>query len=248
MGILKTVVRICDRDGIPYVLIGGGCLGIARHQGRMIPWDDDLDIAIWQSDLPRFLAAMQDLPAPYRLAPGADDGRPIVKVHDCSTHSAERPQDPWSGLFVDVVLMCCWANVWHKRLDNVMTNVASWPKYRKGPSAWKNLLRGIGISVHFPKAAFFLYDWSFSGLNRWVHHRNRHLQRGIVSGIVGHCWKGRYPWEVVFPTRKRSLNGVAVETPRLIERFLELRYGPLWMAKPRPEECWRHLDPIILQQ
>ncbi len=50
--ILIEVDCICRRHGIPYALEGGTCLGAVRHKG-FIPWDDDLDILVWQKDLER---------------------------------------------------------------------------------------------------------------------------------------------------------------------------------------------------
>ena len=34
-----------ERHGIGYVLEGGSALGAERHKG-LVPWDDDLDIAV----------------------------------------------------------------------------------------------------------------------------------------------------------------------------------------------------------
>jgi len=57
--ILQAVIALCEAEKIAYFLIGGGCLGIARHDHGFVPWDDDLDIAVWAGDMPRFLAAAQ---------------------------------------------------------------------------------------------------------------------------------------------------------------------------------------------
>ena len=57
--ILQAVITLCEAEKITYFLIGGGCLGIARHDHGFVPWDDDLDIAVWADDMPRFLAAAQ---------------------------------------------------------------------------------------------------------------------------------------------------------------------------------------------
>ena len=62
--ILQAVLALCEAEKIAYFLIGGGCLGIARHDHGFVPWNDDLNIAVWAGDMPRFLAAAQQLPAP----------------------------------------------------------------------------------------------------------------------------------------------------------------------------------------
>ena len=57
--ILQAVVTLCEGEKIAYFLIGKGCLGVARHDHGFVPWDDDLDIAVWAGDTPRFLSAAQ---------------------------------------------------------------------------------------------------------------------------------------------------------------------------------------------
>ena len=41
--------EICRENGLTYFLTGGSALGAVRHQG-FIPWDDDVDIALYEED------------------------------------------------------------------------------------------------------------------------------------------------------------------------------------------------------
>lgn len=62
---LRHVVEICERENIHYCLFFGSMLGAVRHHGP-IPWDYDIDIAVHEDELNRFLAAMErELPKKY---------------------------------------------------------------------------------------------------------------------------------------------------------------------------------------
>lgn len=51
--LIGEVDRVCRKHNIPYFLVFGGLLGVLRY-GEMIPWDDDVDVAMTREDFERF--------------------------------------------------------------------------------------------------------------------------------------------------------------------------------------------------
>lgn len=83
--LVKQVEILCQKYGLSYYLIGGGCIGAIRHNG-CIPWDDDLDIAMKREDYNIFMEkASSELKDPYFLqTPITDPGfyRPHIVLRN----------------------------------------------------------------------------------------------------------------------------------------------------------------------
>lgn len=48
--LVKCFQEICKNNSIEYFCVFGTLLGMIRH-GGYIPWDDDIDLAIWRKDI-----------------------------------------------------------------------------------------------------------------------------------------------------------------------------------------------------
>ena len=106
--ILKEVDRVCKKHNILYWLDSGSMLGAVRHHG-FIPWDDDLDIAMFRDDYNRFCEiAPQELKSGYFLQTRKTDPEyPLffAKVRKDNTFIDEksfRKLHINKGIFIDI--------------------------------------------------------------------------------------------------------------------------------------------------
>lgn len=111
--ILKEIDKICKKHHITYWLDGGTMLGCARHKG-FIPWDDDLDIAVFEEDYKRLLQILQkELPSQYSVLWSGNSkyiSTNFAKVVDSRSYVEQEgglrtPRAGITGLWVDIFPM-----------------------------------------------------------------------------------------------------------------------------------------------
>ena len=107
--ILKEIDRICRANNIQYYLYGGTLLGAVRN-GKIIPWDDDMDIVMYREDYDRFLEVCKtQLNELYSVQTCFNDpGYPLLfsKVRKNGTFIREEKWDGRlnnNGIYVDIL-------------------------------------------------------------------------------------------------------------------------------------------------
>lgn len=104
---LYEIDRVCRENDIPYFLHCGTFLGAVRHKG-FIPWDDDLDVAMFRQDYERFrVIAPEKLKETYCFQDWHTDAQyalPFGKLRKRNTYYLEAKSAPLAenGFYVDI--------------------------------------------------------------------------------------------------------------------------------------------------
>ena len=110
LDLVEEVDRICRKYDIKYFLIAGSLLGAIRHKG-MIPWDDDIDIALFREDYEKLEKVLPlELPSHMFMQTLATDPEyptAHMKIRDSNTSgiypwAAEKHLRYNMGIFIDV--------------------------------------------------------------------------------------------------------------------------------------------------
>lgn len=235
LDIMLTVDKIFRKHNILYMLDGGTLLGAVRHQG-FIPWDDDLDISVLDSDMPRIKKVLQEeLPDTMCFQDVSTDfnfSMRIAKVRDKRSIF----DDPYSkrmkerGIYIDLIPKQKVVNIHLKRLIDFVY-IRSFRGIHNFSDRWYEKLIGY-ICYPFCLCA----EW---------------LCKLWVRIVPTKMWGNRYGWPTyshmkeddLFPPREILFEGHQLFAPNHPEQILTDYFGD-YMQIPPEAKRYTHLAKV----
>lgn len=258
---LGEILDVCERCGVDLMLAYGSCLGAVRHHG-FIPWDDDLDVAMFREDYERFKRVFEaELSDRYVLqdpesTPGYDLGFPRIRMRGTTLKCRDDFfVDKDCGVYIDIL-------VWDSVPDNViLRNVQgflslaigfcySCRRFAKYGDYYTRMAgddaviarvfrrkRAIGKILSFASATAWTKAWyRWNGLVR-----DCNTKYVSIPGARKHFFGEMRRRCDLTPTKKVSFGGIEAPIPGNWHTYLTLLYGDDYMTPPPVEDQEKHV-------
>lgn len=225
--ILVEIDKLCRRHQLRYYLDFGTLLGAVRHKG-FIPWDDDIDICIYEEDWDAFCEiAPQELPSWLCLqSPKTEPSAPrvgkdgFVKVIDKNSLYIQ-PDDVFSkdytkGCYVDVFKSLRYPKMPHKLFWYLCRRIAYALGFLQGNRLinFKNIICYFVYPLSLCFHSLILYSFYVFGKSNLIHCCPR-----------GYMYGHRSPYEVFFPLKEIEFEGHLFMAPNNPDQRLKDVFG-----------------------
>lgn len=240
LGMLRCIDKICRENGIKYWLSSGTCLGAVRH-GGFIPWDDDVDIEMLESDYSKFERIMREgVDGDIVLQTHKSDAEyfaPYGKVRDLKSVIEEGNGHDryykYRGVYIDVFVIEPSVSRRLARLSGGMQSRLQYPLSKIGSGVLRKLAAN-GMYLLLSKCVypvFSLITRRGSGL------KLRHIHG---SGFVSPRYRND-----LFPLKRIPFEEYSFPVPNDCHRYLSALYGD-YMSIPEISEIHTHLSNVTL--
>lgn len=257
LDILMYVHDICDRLKISYFLIYGSLLGAIRHSGP-IPWDVDIDIAMFRDDyekLKQYFCVNDDQRYFYSdYSTYKHHIAPHAVLIDKTTHISYFPQKQskyspaYDGIYIDIFPIDRTASdrdLQRKQAKSLL--------FLKKIISYKQAPVYAGITNSVQKAvkkiiSVLLAPFTLRFLGRRISKVQQKYEHGDADCYViptdGQSFDRIIPIDYYFPARVVPYGDKQVYIPAKAEELLKMIYNN-YMELPPEEKRWDYLDNII---
>lgn len=234
----QHISAILDRHGIAYTLGYGSLLGQVRHAGY-IPWDDDIDLFIFDEDYARAILHLRnELPDDLLLHDKRND--PIywvtwVKVRDLRSDTVESmwkidQKLRFHGVAIDLLrVSTTTATVGKQRHSPVIKQLRA---REKRQTKLHESRKGVRRMLSFPRLA--AARLVLEALIAYHRLRRKLGNQALLVAAPGTIIERTFAHRDMFPIRKRGplFEGMTVPTPNNPEGILRSMYGDFESLPP----------------
>ena len=257
--ILKEVNDICDKHNIEYYVYSGTALGAARHEG-FIPWDDDIDIAVFRKDYEKLLKILdKELSPEFYLITMNKQEECFFSISKVCLKGT-RFEDWWvdqvsfeEGIYIDIF-----------SLDKVPKSKFKRAIYHHGGNLINHILMNATVRV---RTGSKLMDWGHEFLYRFLNtipiskkywkkvcYNNLTRYEDTDAEYVTSYFSqiscptfGKYDAFLISdlsPSKKVKFENLMVSAPHNLDTILKIQYGD-YMKLPPEEKRINHSPEVL---
>ena len=239
---LTDLKRVCDKHNIKFYLAFGTCLGAVRHKG-FIPWDDDIDVIMYDEDIKKLCKYENELNPKFSIQCHKKDkefGLLIYRIRNEETTLIEQDhidRDINHGVYIDIYpLLDYKTGKWAHIFQTISSLICRLFVYRKPPvnksKAFKvlaNIMLAITPDVLKEKIALNIYERLVKTT------KSTHL-----TVIPGYAEPNYYRKECFGEPAYAEFEGLTMPVPTLADEFLSDRYGEYMKLPPKEMQKIHH--------
>lgn len=249
LGLLETLLTICEQKRIPCMAIGGTLIGAVRHKG-FIPWDDDIDIGMLRPDYERFLREAPAYLPPYLTLQTTEAEPRCYRTHaqmrdDRTTGYLEREEQFQcsKGIFIDIFpidrlpdsRLRYSLQIWTlKGLNRLLTNYFFFDAMHTRPDMARRLFHALVCllvrAAGGHKRVFRLYD-ACCKRYEYAHHCRMAGQLSVLFDNTRYQW----PREWLERQVRLPFEGLQIPVPEQYRQVLKKTFGD-YMTLPKEED------------
>ena len=256
--ILKFFDQKCKELGLEYYLVFGTLLGAVRH-GGFIPWDADIDIAMFRDHYEKMKKYFLMQPVPelfyqhYETERNHLSPHAVLKIKGTHVHfnrqSSSKYKPEYDGVYIDIFPIDNVLPDESKQLKQSgeiakirrLVTLKAAPVYAAHTSAFKRMGKRIISAALAPISFRYLYAKADRIMQKYDD-----IQTEQVAILTDpHVFKKQlFPREVFGKPRTISFENYSFMIPSDAEKFLQTRYGD-YMKMPPENERWQYLDETL---
>lgn len=230
--LLELFDSICRKNKLTYWLGAGNLIGIVRHNGEAVPWDDDVDVYMPRDDFEKAAGILQDIFTDSNF--GFVDRGFSLKIARYKTTAISFDIFPIDQYYEKIEDEESCKELHENIVEAGLYSNGEWINAAGYGPNWNDFLVPVweGKSVKTPQK---IKQIKKESLKKW----NDVLMKGNSPAKNGRLIKGferaafphkQYSWQYdwVFPLQRATYMGVEVNIPNNPDRYLRSQYGDYW--------------------